>query len=142
MPRNVRFYPLPPTIVEIVPEYRGYEYIVVEERVTIVDPRSRVIVAVIDDDGRRQSGQQVALELSAAQRRFILANVDRQRHRADVSVRLALGAEVPERVEIYAFSDVVMRRVPNIRQYRFVVVDDDIVVVDPRDREVALVIRR
>ncbi len=143
VPRNVRFYPLPTAIVEIVPEYRGYEYIIVEDRITIVEPRSRMIVAVIDDENqRRRSGQQVALQLSAEQRRFIRANVDLERHRADVNIRLALGAEVPERVEIYAFPDPVMRRIPKIREYRFVVVDNDIIVVDPRDREVALVISR
>ena len=142
VPRTVRFYPLPATVFEIVPEYRGYEYIVVDERITIVDPRSRVIVAVIDDGGRRASGQQIALELTPEQLRFIHESIDRNQHRADVRVRLALGAEVPRTVELYAFPDVVVSRVPQLSQYRFIVVDDQVVVVDPRDREVALVINR
>jgi hypothetical protein len=45
---SVRFAALPSTIVEIEPEWRGYEYFLVGDRIVIVDPRSMEIVAVID----------------------------------------------------------------------------------------------
>jgi hypothetical protein len=49
VPRSgVRFAPLPPRIVEIEPEWRGYEYFLVGDRIIIVDPRSMEIVAVLD----------------------------------------------------------------------------------------------
>jgi hypothetical protein len=39
---------LPVEIVTIVPAYRGYKYILVEEEIVIIDPRTLRIVAVID----------------------------------------------------------------------------------------------
>ena len=48
VPRTVRVYELPATIVEIVPRYRGYKYILVDDEILIIDPRTLRIVAVID----------------------------------------------------------------------------------------------
>jgi hypothetical protein len=48
VPRSVRFVPVPRTIVEIEPSWRGYDYFMVGEQIVIVDPRSMEIVAIID----------------------------------------------------------------------------------------------
>lgn len=48
VPRTVTFYELPPTIVEVVPAWRGYRYILVEDEIVIIDPGSYRIIAVID----------------------------------------------------------------------------------------------
>jgi hypothetical protein len=48
VPTSVRLYDLPPAIVEIVPAYRGYKYVIVEEEIVIIDPRSHTIVTVIE----------------------------------------------------------------------------------------------
>jgi hypothetical protein len=48
VPRTVRFAALPRTIVEIEPEWRGFEYFMIGDQMVIVDPRSMEIVAVID----------------------------------------------------------------------------------------------
>jgi hypothetical protein len=47
MPRTVRFYPLPIEIVEIVPEYQGYDYVLVGDEILIIDPETLEIVAVL-----------------------------------------------------------------------------------------------
>jgi len=47
VPRSVRLYTLPPEIVEIVPEYSGYDYVLVGDDIVIIDPDSHEIVAVI-----------------------------------------------------------------------------------------------
>ncbi len=47
VPRTVRFYPLPIEIVEFVPEYRGYDYIIVGDEILIIDPVTLEIVAVL-----------------------------------------------------------------------------------------------
>jgi hypothetical protein len=47
LPRNKvrRVYPIPEDIVHIVPEYRGYEYIMLEDgRVLIIDPDTYEVV--------------------------------------------------------------------------------------------------
>jgi hypothetical protein len=48
VPTSVRFYPLPPRIVEIYPEWRGYEVIRVHGRYVIVRPQTHEIVYIIE----------------------------------------------------------------------------------------------
>jgi hypothetical protein len=47
VPRTVRLYPLPIDIVEITPEYRGYDYVLVGDEILIIDPNTLEIVAVL-----------------------------------------------------------------------------------------------
>jgi len=47
VPRSVHFVTLPSEIVRIVPQYRGFEYFLVEDEIVIVDPLTLEIVAVI-----------------------------------------------------------------------------------------------
>jgi hypothetical protein len=48
VPRTVKFAPVPATIVEIQPAWRGYMYFVYEDEIIIVHPRTLKIVAVIE----------------------------------------------------------------------------------------------
>ena len=48
VPTTVRFYPLSPLIVEIYPEWRGYEVIRVRGRYVIVRPQTHEIVYIIE----------------------------------------------------------------------------------------------
>ena len=48
VPRTVRFTTLPRTIVELEPEWRGFEYFMIGDQLVIVDPRSMEIVAIIE----------------------------------------------------------------------------------------------
>jgi hypothetical protein len=47
VPRTIRFYPLPTDVVEIVPEYSGYDYVLVGDEILIIDPNTLEIVAVL-----------------------------------------------------------------------------------------------
>ena len=113
---------LPATIVSFAPAYRGYSYVLLEdETIVIVEPRTYVIVDVMpagtqraDRPGRTQ------LTLSPEQTRFIYTTVPKDRT-ANVSVRLALGAEVPRDVELLAFPAEVTARVPEVSRYRYIV---------------------
>jgi hypothetical protein len=48
VPRNVGFHPLPAEIVTIYPEWRGYEFFLVNNQIIVVNPRTLEIVDVID----------------------------------------------------------------------------------------------
>jgi len=48
IPGSVHFHPLPPRIVEIYPEWRGYEFILVRGKYVIVRPQTREIVYIIE----------------------------------------------------------------------------------------------
>ena len=117
MPRSVRLLPLPVAILDLAPSYRGYDYIVLEdETICIVDPRSYEVVDVIPVGSQRAEGPRGGqrLSLSQEQMRFIAASVPRE-PRADVRVRLALGAEVPRSVELLAFPGEVVVRAAGAR---------------------------
>jgi hypothetical protein len=47
VPRSVHFVTLPGEIVRIVPQYRGFDYFLIEDEIVIVDPHTLEIVAVI-----------------------------------------------------------------------------------------------
>jgi len=142
IPRSVRLHPVSTVILGFAPVYRGYSYVVLEDdTICIVDPRTYVIVDVIPASTQRAEGPgtRVHLTLSPDERRLVLASIDRDRS-ADVSVRLALGAEIPRSVAVARFPDRVLERVPQLRSYRYVVVEDQVAIIDPDDRQVALLI--
>jgi Protein of unknown function (DUF1236) len=126
IPRSVRLHRVSSVIVGLAPVYRDYSYIVLEdETICIVDPRSYVIVDVIPASTQRaeRPGARGHLTLSAEERRLVLTSIDKDRT-ADINVRLALGAEIPRTVEVVTFPDRVLERVPQLRSYRYVVVED------------------
>jgi hypothetical protein len=47
VPRTVHVATLPSTIVEVVPEYRGFDYIIVGNQLLIIDPNTMLIVDVL-----------------------------------------------------------------------------------------------
>jgi hypothetical protein len=51
LPGDIVFNPLPPAIVEIVPEFWGYDYFLVGDEIVVVDPASRQVVEIIEDVG-------------------------------------------------------------------------------------------
>jgi Protein of unknown function (DUF1236) len=48
VPRSVRIVPLPATLIEIQPSWRGYMYFVYQDEIIVVEPGTLRIVAVLD----------------------------------------------------------------------------------------------
>jgi hypothetical protein len=48
VPRDVRFHPLPREVVTIYPEWRGYEFVLVNSQIIVIDPRTFEIVAILE----------------------------------------------------------------------------------------------
>jgi hypothetical protein len=48
IPEHVHLYPLPVQVVEVYPEWRGYDYILVGDQILVIDPRSHEIVAILE----------------------------------------------------------------------------------------------
>jgi hypothetical protein len=48
VPRDIRVTVLPTEIVEVVPQYRGYDYILIGDELLIVDPHTLEIVAILE----------------------------------------------------------------------------------------------
>jgi hypothetical protein len=47
VPTSVHFYTLPTEVVEVYPEWRGYDYILVSDQILIISPRTHEIVAIL-----------------------------------------------------------------------------------------------
>jgi Protein of unknown function (DUF1236) len=143
IPRGARLFPIPMELVSFVPGYRDYRYVVVEDTVCIVDPVTYDIVDIIDDGAYVPSSRPgfAELRLSPSERTLVLDSIAPDFPRADVRLRLALGAEIPHFVELHWFPDVVIDRVPTLRNFQFIVAQDDVIIVDG-SRTIALVIER
>ncbi len=144
VPRNVRLHVLPPEVVAILPAYRGYRFVVVDDRICIVRPRSAEIVQVLDMTSGPVRGRPVmaTLHLTQPQIAMILERVPADRARSDVRIDLALGAEVPSSVELYEFPEPIIAEVPELRRYRYLVLDREVVIIDPSNRGVIQVLNR
>jgi len=149
LPARVRPRPLPAEIVEIAPEYRGYDYVIVHEQIVIVEPQTRKVVEVIRQGGGRQQVQQGhrtgGIRLSAEQRQQILSYA-KQRKVTTVqrSFDIESGASVPSDVELVPLPDTIVSEVPDIRSYEFFVTGDQgdqIVLVDPDSHSIVDVIQ-
>jgi hypothetical protein len=84
------------------------------------------------------------VDLSPAQRTVIYRSVTRERVRAapPAGVEVRLGARVPRGVALYEMPPTIVAEVPTIRRYRYMVVNDEVVLVDPATSEVVEVIQR
>jgi hypothetical protein len=146
VPRSVRLHDLPREIVTIYPQFRGYRYVVVQDEIVIVEPRSSRIVEVISHSGRTTTGTTTRessskLRLSDDKRRKIREVVVTERPSARCEeVSVTVGTEIPGSIALLAFPDIVIRDVPEIREYRYCVRGDDVVLIDPDDHRIVEVI--
>jgi hypothetical protein len=148
VPRTVELHPLPAAIIEINPRYRNYRYVVVRDEIVIINPQTYAVVEVIPAGGSTQArastrrGGSVQLNTQQRQRILTYAQAECQSVlRTDPDFDLAVGIRVPERIELCPFEDVVVREVGVVQPYRFFMVRDQVVLVDPSDHTIVEVIR-
>jgi hypothetical protein len=112
--------------------------------ICIVDTATYEIVDVFDEapytPGSRPEVAQ--LILTDHERAMVLDSITPDFPEAGLRLRLALGAGIPDSVELYEFPPIVLDAIPKLSAYRFVVSQDQIVIVDPHDRSIALVLDR
>ena len=144
VPRDVRFQPLPADVVEVVPQYRGYNFFVVRDDIVIVDPSSYQIVDVLPRAGR-------ATAAAPASRKMTFSDTDRaviRKHARSArteqrttgsstsSTRVRVGDRLPDSVEIRSFPEEVYRESPTLREYRYIERDNRTYVVEPHERTI------
>jgi hypothetical protein len=148
LPRDWDFAPLPIVVIEIVPEYRDYVYVWVEDEYVICDPVTYEVVAVIPAGGGRRAaatyGQggpdkcSTRIELSASERELILESVHSGRE-VDVS-DLEIGWSVPSEIALERFPEQVLAEAEELSACRYFVADDQLAIVDPDEDKVVLLI--
>lgn len=142
VPRGLSLFALPPTVVEVVPAYRDYRYILVRDEIVIVDPATYTIVDVVDvpSEQARQSGGGVQLSLSPAQERLIVNTVDMTPD-TDRLGQLGIGGEIPSGVTVRPFPAAILAEIPELSSYSYFVAERDIVICDANNRTIVHVIQ-
>ena len=82
------------------------------------------------------------VELTPAQRTTIYRTVTRERRAVPDGVDVRLGARVPQAVELHEIPAPVVTEIPSVRRYRYMVVNNEVVLVDPTTSEVVEIIRQ
>jgi hypothetical protein len=155
LPRDWEYHTVPTAIIEIVPEYRGYRYVYVEDRYVIVDPDTYEVVYVFDERGGggsasvgRSTGESGSasgtchtdLTFTTEDRRFIFEKVHTSTEASIKIGDLRVGATLPGEARVETFPSEVVTRVSNLENCRYMRVEDRIVVVDPKDEKIVAII--
>ena len=81
------------------------------------------------------------IDLTPTQRTTIYRTVTRERvQTAPRDVDIRVGARVPRTVELREIPPTLIEEVPTVRRYRYMVVNNEVVLVDPATSEVVEVI--
>ena len=140
LPPRVRPRALPPDIVRIAPQYRGYEYTVVEDEIVIVEPRSRRVVDVISERGPARTTAGVGGG------RMVMTQEQRETFRQVVR-RTTTGSTSPSGsvadancLTLQPVPEELVRANPQLESYRYLAIGEQIVLVDPREQKVVEVV--
>jgi hypothetical protein len=89
------------------------------------------------------AAQSTAVELTPEQRTTIYRSVVKEKVRTPppAGTHASVGAELPASIELYTLPDAVAD-VPAAKQYKYTVVDDQVVLVDPTSMKVVEVLRQ
>ncbi|GMP12755.1 DUF1236 domain-containing protein [Bradyrhizobium sp. TM239] len=150
VPRDVHLSTLPPDVVEIVPQYRGYSFALVKDEIVVVDPATYKIVTVLPYSGkstatttsttRERSASKFSDRDRDAIRKHAKARPEGQSERqttgSTARTEIHVGDRVPDSVEVEEFPSTVYRDAPDLREYRYIHRDTRTYVIEPRERRV------
>jgi hypothetical protein len=87
---------------------------------------------------------QETMKLTAQQRQQVYQMVMKEKPSAaaPAGISLRIGAKVPATVELQDLPDAVASQMPNLRQYKFIVAQNQVVLVDPSSNEIVEIIRQ
>jgi Protein of unknown function (DUF1236) len=97
--------PLPERVVEIVPQYRGYDFVMVRDEIGIIEPRTRRIVTVLQGEGRS------AVYAPRGRLRLIIRR-DLAREGSAIHTQVRLGDRVPADFSLLPMPATVLSDVP------------------------------
>src|SRR3954454_24656045 len=147
VPRDIQLSTLPPDVVDIVPQYRGYSFAVVKNEIVVVDPATYKIVTVLPYSGQSTATTTTTRERSASKfsdrdREVIRKHAktrtegrsERQTTGSTARSEIHVGYRVPESVEVEELPSTVYRDAPDLREYRYIPRDTRTYVVEPGER--------
>jgi Protein of unknown function (DUF1236) len=142
LPERVHPRPLPPDIVRIAPQYRDYEYTMIQDEIAIVDPRTHDVVDVIDEPGGSAGGYyhgRTRISLSSEQRELFRREA-LSAGSSTVGSTASGGGSGQTCLTLRPVPQDMARSNPDLANLSYVAVGDQVVLVDPRERRVVDVI--
>jgi hypothetical protein len=149
VPRDVRLSTLPADVAEIVPQYRGYSFVLVKDQIVIVDPQTYQIVTTLPYGGGSTAAaparERSKVSFSDRDREVIRKHANTRSERRTTESRttrssartdIRVGERVPETVEIESFPEEVYRESPSLREYRYIHRDNRTYVIEPQERRI------
>ncbi|MBM6584258.1 DUF1236 domain-containing protein [Microvirga sp. BT689] len=137
VPQDLNLHPVPADVVEIIPAYRDYRYVVVQDQIVIVNPKTRKVVEVIEQGATMArvgtSQGSGSLSLSQEEETTVIKTL-----RSNTSAVFHEGATVPQCVELRPIPSAI--DVPELRSYRYVVVEDGVILVEPDSRRIVKIL--
>jgi Protein of unknown function (DUF1236) len=143
LPPRVQARRLPSDIVRIMPQYRDYEYTVIDNRVAIIDPRRHEVVEILDDE----PGYGRAAAYGGD--RIVISDDTRTRFRELVrSSSTTVGSTSPSGggtsasncLSLQPVPEELARNHPELSSYRYLMIGDQVVLVDPQQQKIVQVI--
>jgi hypothetical protein len=149
LPPRVRPRPLPPDIVRIAPQYRGYEYTVVQDRIYVVEPRTRRVVDVVEESG--PSGRTTTTTTSTyrgGNQRITISNEQRETLKQSARRMTSSPSSASPSGSVSDASCLTLQPVPEelvrvnpeFGNYRMLAIGEQVILVDPREQKVVEVI--
>jgi hypothetical protein len=142
VPGTARIYDVPERIVDIVPQYRGFKYIAVNDELAIIDPGTREVVALLPTHGsaHERSGRSVGSATLSPDQKTKLHGLITVRRIDDVDFALSVGTRVPDTVTFYDVPEPIVDILPQYRGFEYIVVKDELVIIDPDTLEIVAVL--
>ncbi|MGY3616688.1 DUF1236 domain-containing protein [Bradyrhizobium sp. USDA 10063] len=142
LPPSIQPHRLPADIVRIAPQYRDYDYTLVDDRVVIVDPRRREVVDILDE------GPGYGGAAAYGRERIVISDDMRTRFRTLArgssttvgSTTPSGGMSASNCLSLQPVPEEMVRNNPDLGNYRYLAVGDQIVLVDPQQQKIVQVI--
>jgi hypothetical protein len=136
LPSGIQPHRVPADVVRIVPGYRDYDYTLVDNRVVLVDPRRREVVDILDDGPGAATYGRIAISDEMRTRFRELARVSS----VPVGTTAAGATSTPNCLSLQPVPEEMVHDNAELRNYRYLAVGNQIVLVDPQQQKVVQVI--
>jgi uncharacterized protein DUF1236 len=136
LPSGIQPHRVPADIVRIVPQYRDYDYTLVDNRVVLVDPRRREVVDILDDGPGVATYGRIAISDEMRTRFRELARGSS----TTIGTTPTGGTSASNCLSLQPVPEEMVRDNAELRNYRYLAVGNQIVLVDPQQQKVVQVI--
>jgi len=141
LPPRVHPRPLPRTVVEVMPQYRGYEFVMVRDEIAIVRPGTREVVDVIRDPGLSSTFASTTTHRGSTTIHLTDQQRTRLREEAGRFKTSQVSGAGSQCLSLQPVPDSLASENPALKQYQMLAIGDDIVLVDPNQKKIVDVIQ-